>query len=64
MARALLENSHDLIVDAETTQAIGPAEREAALKMSKSRLKAQSTLDAGKSYDVKEFVGALQARDI
>lgn len=64
MAHALMENRHGLIIDAETTQAGGAAEREAALKMSKRSMKAQSTLGADKGYDVKEFVGDLEARGI
>jgi transposase len=64
MAHALMENRHGLIVDAETTQATGTAEREAALKMSKRSLKAGATLGADKGYDVKEFVGDLEVRAI
>lgn len=64
MAHALMENRHGLIVDAETTQATGAAGREAALKMSKRSLKAGATLGTDKVYDVKEFVGNLETRDI
>lgn len=59
-----MENRHGLIVDAETTKAIGTAEREAALKMNKRSLKAPSILAADKGYDVKEFVGDLEAGQI
>jgi IS5 family transposase len=64
MAHALMENRHGLIVDAETTQATGTAEREAALKMGKRNLKAGGTLGADKGYDTKEFVGGLEALGI
>jgi transposase len=64
MAHALMENRHGLIVDAETTQATGTAEREAALKMGRRHLKAGATLGADKGYDVKGFVGDIEAHDI
>jgi IS5 family transposase len=64
MAHALMENRHGLVVDAETTQATGTAEREAALKMGRRNLAAGDTLGADKGYDTKEFVGGLEVHGI
>jgi len=52
----LMENRNGLVVDVETTQAHGRAEREAALTMAERTLKPGSTLGADRGYDVAEFL--------
>lgn len=65
LGHALMENRNGLLVDAETTQATGTAEREAALKMARRSLHAEgATLGADKAYDTHEFVAELQAAGI
>jgi transposase len=64
MAHALIENRNGLVVEVETTQASGTAEREAALIMCEWNVKPDATLGADKAYDVKEFVEELEAKDI
>lgn len=60
MGHALMENRNGLVVDVETTQASGTAEREAAKSMVARSVKAGSTLGADKGYDVAEFVRAMR----
>lgn len=60
----LMENRNGLVVDVETTQATGTAEREAAEKMAERTLKPGSTLGADKGYDVASHQQALKALGI
>lgn len=61
MGHVITENRHGLIVAAETTQATGKAEREAAVRMMKRVRRARrSTLAGDKGYDVREHVEALR----
>jgi len=60
MGHALMENRHGLVVDVETTQATGKAEREAAIKMVARTAPAGSTLGADKGYDTADFVRAMR----
>lgn len=65
MGHALMENRHGFVVDAETTEANGTAEREAAKVMVERTIrKAGATLGADKNYDVKEFVQAMRERKV
>lgn len=60
MGHALMENRNGLVVDVETTQATGKAEREAALQMTARAIKAGGTLGADKGYDTADFVQSLR----
>lgn len=60
----LMENRNGLVVDVETTQATGTAEREAAEKMAKRTLKPGSTLGEDQGYDVASHQQALKALGI
>ncbi len=60
----LMENRNGLVVDVETTQATGTAEREAAEKMAARTLKPGSTLGEDKGYDVASHQQALKALGI
>lgn len=61
IGHALMENRSGLVVDVETTQATGTAEREAAKVMvARTVKKAGATLGADKGYDVPEFVQAMR----
>jgi transposase len=65
MGHALMENRHGLVVQAETSQADGHAEREAALEMIDRQAPGTSnqlTLGADKAYDTREFVADLRQR--
>ncbi len=64
MGHALMENRNGLVVDVEATQASGTAEREAAKAMVARSVKAGSTLEADKGYDVAEFVRAMRAHRV
>lgn len=57
---ALMENCNGLVVNVETTQATGKAERETALKMAARMIEAGSTLGADKGYDTAYFVQSLR----
>jgi IS5 family transposase len=60
-----MENRNGLVVDVETTQATGTAEREAAKVMvARTVTKTGATLGADKGYDVKEFVEAMRERKV
>lgn len=61
LAHILSENRNGLVVDVETTQANGYAERDAAEKMAARRLKSGATLGADKGYDASEHIQKLQA---
>lgn len=54
-----MEDHNGLVIDIETTQATGKAEREATLKMATRTIRAGGTLSAGKGYDTADF---LQSR--
>ena len=65
MGHVLMENRNGLVVDVETTQATGTAEREAAKTMvARTILKAGATLGADKGYDVPAFVKAMRAAKV
>ena len=60
-----MENRNGLVVASEVSQASGNAEREAALRMSRSiRGAHQKTLGADKGYDTRDFVGDLRISSI
>jgi transposase len=62
----LMENRHGLILDVHVSQAMGTAERDAALLMLDRRRRAgkRATLGADKGYDTRAFVRALRARQV
>jgi transposase len=60
MGHLLMDNRHGLIVDVETTQANGTAERAAALKMLKRSARRAKSLGADKGYDTATFVTACR----
>jgi len=65
MGHALMENRHGLVVQAETSQADGHAERKAALGMIDQQAPGTSnqlTLGADKAYDAREFVADLRQK--
>jgi transposase len=65
MGHALMENRHGLVVQADTTEANGTAERQAALAMIDWQAPGTShqlTLGADKAYDVQEFVAGLRQK--
>jgi transposase len=65
MGHALMENRHGLVVQAETSQANGHAERKAALEMIDRQAPGTSnqlTLGADKAYDAREFVADLRQK--
>jgi transposase len=59
----LMENRHGLAVDTCVTQAVGTAEREAALVMA-TNLPPGATLGGDKGYDTSDFVAGLRARGV
>jgi transposase len=65
MGHALMENRHGLVVQAETSEANGRAERQTALEMIDSHAAGTSnqlTLGADKAYDAREFVADLRQK--
>jgi hypothetical protein len=65
MGHCVLENRNGLVVASEVSQAIGKAERDAALRMTRSLRSAhQKTLVADKGYDTREFVEGLRIKGI
>lgn len=65
MGHVLMENRHGLVVDVETTQASGTAEREAAKAMIGRTIRnTGATVGADKGYDVAEFVEALRDQGV
>lgn len=60
MGHALMENRNGLVVDVETTEASGTAEREAAKRMVERSVPKGSTLGADKGYDAADFVAAMR----
>ena len=64
MGHALMENRNGLVVDVETTQSTGTAERDAATTMVERSLKAGATLGADKNYDTAGFVKAMRQRKV
>lgn len=60
MGHVLIKNRSGLVVDVETTQASGTAEREAAAQMVQRSVPAGSTLGADKGYDTSDFVQAMR----
>jgi transposase len=65
MGHALTENRHGLVVQADTTEANGTAERQAALEMIDGHAPGTSnrlTLGADKAYDTREFVADLRQK--
>jgi transposase len=61
MGHALMENRNGLVVDVETTQSTGKAEREAA-KVMVELAQGGATLGADKNYDTAGFVKAMRQR--
>ena len=64
MGHALMENRNGLVVDVETTQSTGPAERDAATTMVERSLKVGATVGADKNYDTAGFVKAMRQRKV
>jgi transposase len=67
MGHALMENRHGLVVQAETSEANGHAERKAALEMIDRQAPGTSnqlTLGADKAYDAREFVAGLRQKRV
>lgn len=65
MGHLLMENRHELIVDATLTRVTDTAEREAALAMLERRKsRSRITLGADKAYDVSGFVADLRRRRV
>jgi transposase len=66
IGHALMENRHDLFVDACLTEANGHAERIAALHMIEPRadLPRAITLGADKAYDAEDFINELRAMKV
>jgi hypothetical protein len=65
MGHALIENRHGLVVQADATQAIGKAERGAALAMIDRQdpsSERRVTLAADKGYDTSDFVADLRQK--
>jgi hypothetical protein len=61
MGHVLLENRHDLVVEAELTRAAGFAERLAALELIAGRAGVQPiTVGADRAYDAADFVMELR----
>jgi transposase len=65
LAHALMENRSGLIVDVETTQASGTAERDAGDTMSRRSIRRRgATLGADRAYDTQGFVANLREQTI
>lgn len=60
MNHVLMENHNGLIVDVETTESNGTAEREAALEMIRRSCRRGATIGADKGYDTADFVKRCQ----
>lgn len=64
MGHVLMENRNGLVVDVETTEANGRAERQAAEKMLKRSAPRAKSLGADKGYDTGDFVAACRERKV
>ena len=65
MTHALSENPNGLVVDVETTEATGHAERQAAIIMTDSTVrKGGATIGAERGYDVEDFIDQLDRRSL
>lgn len=64
LGHVLMENRNGLVVDVETTEATGQAERSAALQMLRRSARKAKSLGADKGYDTREFVRACCAQGI
>jgi transposase len=64
MGHVLMENRNGLVVDVETTEANGRAEREAAAKMLKRSARRAKSVGADKGYDMADFVSTCRERKI
>lgn len=65
LAHGLMENRNGLIVDVETTQASGTAERDAAVTMLTRHVgKPGATVGGDKGYDTKDFVARTRAHGV
>lgn len=64
MGHVLMENRHGLVVDVETTEATGTAEREAAMRMLDRRPRRAKTLGADKGFDTADFVAGCRERQV
>jgi transposase len=64
MGHVLMENRHGLVVDVETTEANGTAERAAALRMLDRRPTRTKTVGADKGFDTADFVAGCRERKV
>ena len=67
MAHALMENRHGMLVDFQTTQATGTAERDIVpelLDQARERGFHPRTLGGDKGYDTRDFVADLRRRRV
>ena len=65
LGHCVMENRNGLVVASEVTQATGRAERDSALRMTRSLRGAhQKTLGADKGYDTRDFVADLRISGI
>jgi len=64
MGHVLMENRNGLVVDVETTEANGTAEREAAAKMLQRSARRAKSLGADKGYDTADFVATCRAHEV
>src|SRR5262249_33559164 len=61
LGHVLMENRHGMVVDTRVTQAVGTAEREAAVAMAEAIPGPQrASLGADKNYDIRDFVRELR----
>jgi transposase len=65
LGHAVADNRHGLLVGAQTTQASGTAEREAAERLlRKLRRRRRATVGGDRGYDQRAFVAAMRKRNI
>jgi IS5 family transposase len=64
LGHALMENRNGLVVDVETTEANGRAERQAAVKMLRRSARRAQSLGADKNYDTADFVATCRQHNV
>jgi transposase len=64
MGHVLMENRNGLVIDVETTEANGTAEREAAARMLGRSAPRAKSLGADKNYDTADFVATCRRRRV
>jgi transposase len=64
LGHALMENRNGLVVDVETTEANGRAERQAAVKMLRRSARRAKSLGADKNYDTADFVATCRRHKV